>query len=127
MRLAAERGRPGEVYFISDERSYTTEEVVREIASQLGVNIKIFHIPLFVAWPMAYTFEFLNKFLKFYPFYIKDTARPIFHTNIVRWASRSRMFCDGSKARDELGYVPPYSLSEGICETITWFKHLGRL
>ena len=127
LKLAAERGKAGEVYFISDERSYTTEEIVREIALQLGVDLRVFHIPLSVAWPLAHTFEFLNKFLKFYPFYIKDTARPIFHTNIVRWASRSRMFCDCSKARQELGYIPPYTLADGIRETIAWHHTIGRL
>jgi len=127
LRLAAGRGRAGEAYFISDERSYTTEEIVREIAAQLGVRLRLFHIPLSVAWPLAHTFEFLNKFLKFYPFYIKDTARPIFHTNIVRWASESRMFCDCSKARKELGYIPPYSLSDGIRETIAWHREIGKL
>jgi UDP-glucose 4-epimerase len=127
IRLAGERGKAGETYFISDERSYSTEEVVREIAKQLGVNLKIFHIPVPVAWGIGFSFEVLSKFFKFYPFMVRETGRPSFSRNTVKWTSKSTWFCDISKAKRELGYRPPYTLSEGIRETIEWYRGIGVL
>ncbi len=125
LRLAAERGRPGEVYFISDERSYTIEEIVRAIADVMGVKVLTPHMPVPFALAVGLGFEILSKVFRFYPFLIPQTGRPPFSRKTVEWTSESRLYCDISKARRELGYAPRYSLSEGIGETVAWYREKG--
>jgi len=127
IRLAAENGKPGQVYFISDDRSYTIEEIVDAIASELGTPVVKPHIPVRLALLMGLTFEILSKLFRFYPFVIPQTGRPPFSRKTVEWTSESRLFCDISKARQELGYRPPYSLKEGIHQTVDWYKKKGYL
>jgi nucleoside-diphosphate-sugar epimerase len=127
IRLAAERGRPGEVYFISDERSYTIEEIVRTIARVLGVRVITPHVPIPVALAVGLAFEVLSKVFRFYPFVIPQTGRPPFSRKTVAWTSESRLYCDISKARTELGYEPSLSLESGISETVQWYKEHGYL
>lgn len=127
IRLAAERGQPGEVYFISDERSYTIEEVVRSIAGELGVKVITPHLPIPAAYVLGYIFEILGGIFRFYPFLIPQTGRPPFSRKTVEWTSESRLYCDISKAKRELGYRPPYTLVQGLRETIRWYRERGYL
>ncbi len=127
IRLAATRGRPGEVYFISDERSYSIEEIIRAIADEMGTRVWTPHIPIPVAKAMGLVFEGLSKILPFYPFRIPQTGRPPFSRKTVKWTSSSRLYVDISKARQELGYTPQYSLQAGIRETVAWYRLHGYL
>ena len=127
IRLAADRGRPGEVYFISDERPYAVEEIIDAIATAMGVRLWKPHIPVPLARCMGLTLELLAKVLRFYPFIIPQTGRPPFSRKSVAWLSASRLFVDISKARRELGYTPPYDLKQGIRETVKWYREHGLL
>ncbi|MBI4723075.1 MAG: NAD(P)-dependent oxidoreductase [Candidatus Stahlbacteria bacterium] len=127
IKLAGEKGRAGEIYFISDERSYSIEEVVREIGQQLNTNTKIFYIPVRVAWGIGLLFEGLSKIIRIPPFRVKETNKAPFSRDTVKWTSKDTLFCDVSKAKRELGYIPPYTLSEGIKKTIKWYKVIGLL
>lgn len=127
IRLAAEKGRPGETYFISDERAYPIEEIIRKIARELNVNIRLVHLSIPAALTVGFSLELLSKIFRFYPFVIKQTGRPPFSRKTVEWTSKSSLFCDISKARRELNYKAPYSLEEGIRETVAWYKEKGLL
>jgi UDP-glucose 4-epimerase len=127
IRLAAERGRPGEVYFISDERSYTIEEIVRTIARVLDVRVITPRMPIPIAIAAGFTFEILSKVFRFYPFVIPQTGRPPFSRKTVAWTSESRLYCDISKARTQLGYEPEVGLETGIRETVQWYRDQGHL
>ena len=125
IRLAMEKGRPGEVYFISDDESYTIEHIIRSIAAEMGVKVRTPHIPIPIAWCIGLGLEILSKILPFYPFRIPQTGRPPFSRKTVEWTSQSCLYCDISKAKNELGYTPEYSLEEGIRETIEWYRKEG--
>ena len=127
LRLAMEKGRSGEIYFISDERSYQFKEVIEAIAEELEVDIKFIKMPIFVAKAMGFSVEILSKFLKFYPFTFKETGRPAFSRNAVAWMSKSSLFCDISKAKREIGYKAQHTLREGVRETAEWYKEIGLL
>ena len=127
IRLAAEKGRPGEVYFISDHRSYTIEEIVGAIGKEVRARVFTPHIPVPVAFAMGCVFEVLSKVLRFYPFLIPQTGRPPFSRKTVAWTSESKLYCDISKARRELGYTPTYDLTTGIRETVAWYCQHGFL
>ena len=127
LRLAAERGAPGGVYFISDERSYSIETIVGAIATELGVRPFTPHLPVPLALAIGLGFEALSKVLRFYPFLIPQTGRPPFSRKTVEWTSESRLYCDIAKARAELGYEAPFTLEEGIRKTVAWYKANGHL
>lgn len=122
IRLAAERGRAGGIYFISDPRSYSIEEIVRTIAEVMGVRVITPHIPVPLALLLGLGFEVVSKILPFYPFLIPQTGRPPFSRKTVEWTSQSRLFVDIGRARRELGYQPSYDLVNGIRETVAWCK-----
>ncbi len=127
IRLAAERGQTGEVYFISDDRSYSIEEIIRTIADVMDTKVWTPHIPVPMAMAIGLVFEGLSKFLRFYPFLIQQTGRPPFSRKTVEWVSESRLYVDISKVRRELGYRPHYSLEEGLQETVSWYREHGYL
>ena len=127
LMLAAAVGKPGHIYFISDERSYEFKEVIDIIAQQLNVKICYIRIPIFLANGVGLAIEILSKILKFYPFIFEGTGRPAFTRISVDWMTKSALFCDITKARDELGYTPACSLSDGIRENIEWYKKKGEL
>jgi nucleoside-diphosphate-sugar epimerase len=33
-----------------------------------------------------------------------------------------RMYCDSSKAREQLGWAPKHSLRDGVSKTIEWYR-----
>jgi UDP-glucose 4-epimerase len=125
--LAAARGTSGSIYFISDERPYTIEEIVSTIAAELGTHAWTPHLPVPIAKTIGASLEILNKLLPFYPFRIPQTGRPPFSRKTVEWTAESRLYVDISKAREELGYRPAYSLSDGVQETIAWYRERGYL
>ncbi|MBK1710069.1 NAD-dependent epimerase/dehydratase family protein [Marichromatium gracile] len=127
LRLAAEHGRPGEVYFISDARSYSLEEIVHAIAAELGVRVWTPRLPIPLARAIGLGFEGLGKVLPFYPFLIPQTGRPPFSRKTVEWTAESRLYVDIGKARAELGYRPPHSLAAGIARTVAWYRDQGLL
>jgi len=127
IRLAAEKGRSGEVYFISDDESYMIRNVVKAIAEELGVKVITPHLPIPVALVIGFVFEILAKVLRFYPFVIPQTGRPPFSRKTVKWTSESKLYCDISKARQELGFNPEFTLEEGIRETVAWYRRHGHM
>ncbi|MDD5529967.1 MAG: GDP-mannose 4,6-dehydratase [bacterium] len=127
IKLAGEKGKAGETYFISDERSYSIEEVVKEIANQLNIDLQILYIPVPIAMGVGVFFEFLSKIFRFPPFRVKETGKAPFSRSTVEWTSKNTFFCDTSKVKRELGYKPTYTLSDGIKETIMWYREIGAL
>lgn len=125
--LAAEKGRSGEIYFLSDARPYSYKEVMNHIGEETGVKLHLISMPLVAAWLAAVVCEWLSRILRFYPFYIKETGRPPFSRKTLQWAARSSMFCNISKAKDELGHAPRYSLQQGLEETVAWYRAEGWL
>jgi len=127
LKLAMKKGKPGEIYFISDGQSYQFREVITAIAKQLDVNVKFLKVPVAVAKGVGLSFEVLSRYLKFYPFFFKEMGRPAFSRRSVDWMVKNTLFCDISKAKKNLGYKPSYSLEEGLKENIKWFREVGAL
>jgi dihydroflavonol-4-reductase len=123
--LAAERGVNGELYLMSDEHPYRFCDVVNEVARQVHASVRIFRLPVWTAWPLALAAECAAKIFPFYTFYIKQTGRAFFSRKTLEWLVRSSMYFDIRKAREELGYVQPYSLTEGLAATVSWYRSAG--
>ena len=127
IKLVAEKGLAGQSYIISDERSYAFKDVIQEMAKAMDKKIFLLKIPYPLAWSMAVFFELASKIFKFYPFYVKETGRPPLSRPTLQWATKSAIYCDISKAMNELGYRQKYSLSEGLKETVEWYRDHGLL
>lgn len=115
--LAAERGRPGEVYIIGGPRPVTKRELAHTIADALGVRRPSLRIPRALAAAAAPLLEAAGRALGFEP---------------ILTRSRVMMMADNfgysiDKARRELGYEPRTDLREGIAQTIHSYVESGRL
>jgi nucleoside-diphosphate-sugar epimerase len=107
----------GQTYLIADDYYYTLNDLVVEIGSVLGQDIKIIHLPFTPLWITAAIIEAICK-----PFRIKP---PIFRRR-VNWFRQNRAF-DISKAKRELGYNPKVDLRTGLEITANWYIKHGYL
>jgi UDP-glucose 4-epimerase len=125
MKAAEAENINGEIFFISDERSYKIKEVLEAIAKEMNVDLKIIHLPYTLAYLLAINIEGLSKIFKFYPFAVPETGRPAFSRRTIDWTTKDSWICDISKAKRMLKYKPPFSLREGLRITIDWFREIG--
>jgi nucleoside-diphosphate-sugar epimerase len=98
----------GKIYFLSDGKVYTDEEIAAEISSVLDVKVTRLKIPKFV---MPF-FAFLGE---------KISERGIINRDKMRELRYSHWICDAKKAREEIGFLPKVGLKEGIKWTADWY------
>lgn len=116
--LAQQEGKgDGEAYLIADKEYVAIEDLVRQTATALEVEVKIPHYPI---WPLIIAGHVCEKLCK--PFHIKP---PIFPRR-VDWYRQNRAFSI-KKAEHDLGYKPTVSLAEGLKRTAEWYKAEGYL
>jgi nucleoside-diphosphate-sugar epimerase len=104
--LAAERGRPGEVYFVTDGEPVVFHEFVSEMLGTQGVEPPGRSLPSWVAGPAASASEGVWRMLR-----LKGEP-PL--TRFAYWVSAQDCTIDISKARAELGYEPVTSREQGM-------------
>jgi nucleoside-diphosphate-sugar epimerase len=104
--LAAERGQPGEAYFVTDGEPVEFRDfVTRQLGTQ-GVEVPTRTLPLPVARAAASGLEGLWRALPL------KGAPPL--TRTVIWLSAVEITIRIDKARQELGYSPRVSIEEGL-------------
>ena len=106
--LAAERGRAGEVYFVTDGEPVVFREFVSELISTQGVEPPTGSLPA----PVARTGAALSE-LAWRALPLKGEP-PL--TRLGYWLSAQECTIDSSKARRELGYRPVRSIADGLAE-----------
>jgi nucleoside-diphosphate-sugar epimerase len=106
--LAAEKGRPGEAYFLTDGRRVVFREFVTEMLRTQGVEPPDRSLPAWTAAPMARLCESAWKLLPL-------KGEPPMST-FRSWILTQECTIDTSKARTELGYRPLVSHEEGLAE-----------
>jgi nucleoside-diphosphate-sugar epimerase len=106
--LAAERGRPGEVYFVTDGEPVVFREFLSEMLETQGVEPPTRKVPGWLARPLAAASEGIWRALR-----LKGEP-PV--TRFAYWASGQECTIDISKARGELGYEPVKTRAEGMAE-----------
>jgi UDP-glucose 4-epimerase len=119
--LVGEKGKPGEVYFIS-EGSHRIKDVVKTTGEVMGIDLKIISIPKPIGYAIGLSCEVLSKIFPFPPFRVRETGRPYISRRTIKWTTNDLYICDISKARKQLGYKPLFSLKEGLERTIKWYK-----
>jgi nucleoside-diphosphate-sugar epimerase len=106
LRLAAERGRPGEAYFVTDGERVVFREFVSELLRSQGVEPPERSIPSPLAGALASGGELAWRFLPL------GGSPPL--SRFAFWVSSQECTIDISKARRELGYAPVRSREEGL-------------
>jgi nucleoside-diphosphate-sugar epimerase len=106
--LAAERGRPGEAYFVTDGEPVVFREFISEMLRARGVDPPERSIPVPVAGVLARGGELAWRVLPL------RGEPPL--TRFALWAASQECTLDDSKARRELGYAPIVSREEGLAE-----------
>jgi nucleoside-diphosphate-sugar epimerase len=101
----------GETYIIGDENYYSLNELVRHVASAMGISVRIRHFPFWPLWTAAWLCEMGCKPLRIIP--------PIFRRR-ADWFRQVRAFSI-DKARRELGYRPEVGLLAGLSRTAQWY------
>jgi dihydroflavonol-4-reductase len=107
---AMERGRIGERYILGGE-NLTLCDLLTEIARITGRAPPRFKLPAGPLMPLAQINEWGARVFGYEPFLHRDSLR----------MSRTRMFFDDRKAREELGYATrPAQLA--IADAVDWFR-----
>ncbi len=110
--LAAENGRPGEVYLIASERSIELAELRRFAMEAWGVRRWYPYVPVWFMHAVAWCCEATARVMG---------GAPIVTRRNVASTVWDREFSI-EKAMRELGYEPAVSFREGILETVRWFE-----
>jgi nucleoside-diphosphate-sugar epimerase len=106
--LGAERGQPGEVYFVTDGEPVVFREFITDLLATRGIEAPDKNAPPGVVRALAAVSEAAWRLLPL------PGAPPV--TRFTVWAASLECTIDISKARRELGYEPVKSIPEGLEE-----------
>jgi len=104
--LAAEKGRGGEAYFVTDGEGVVFRDFVTELLATQGVTAPDRNTPAPLARLAAAGSERIWRLLG------RKQAPPV--TRLAYWLSALETTIDISKARAELGYAPVTTIPEGM-------------
>ena len=99
----------GEIYFISDERAYTYNEIFQKIAKQFGTTLKETHLPRWLGEICGLAFKSLSI--------VGIYTLPLYAT----WNMVLDMACDIKKAKETLNYKPQIETEEGLKRIVKYF------
>ncbi len=113
MRLAAEVGRPGEIYLVADAVPRPFLETVNILSGLLkGAPYAGLHLPVSLAYAAAAPMEILTR--------LGIHGMPL---GIGRVRTMSGDFCfDLGKIRRELRYAPEDDAPERMAQTVAWYR-----
>ena len=115
--LAAATPGTGEVYLIGDARYCSLNDLVKAVATSMGRDVQIVHLPLQPLWIAAVACETVCKPLGIEP--------PLFRRR-ADWFRQNRAFSI-DKARRGLGYEAKVDLPTGLATTAEWYRENGYL
>jgi nucleoside-diphosphate-sugar epimerase len=107
---AEEKEAEGGVYFLSDGKVYSNEDIVNEISGVLGTRIVKVRMPRPL---MAVLVGITERLGRGSSIINRDKLREL---NCVHWT------CDSSKAAKDFKFVPKVTIKEGIKWTADWYR-----
>lgn len=107
---AESREAEGNIYFLSDDRIYSNDDIVYEIIEAMDTRAVRLRIPPFLMKLLA---AFSEKFADGSTIINLDKLREIKHSH---WT------CNSKKAENELGFIPRVTIKEGIKWTADWYR-----
>ncbi|MDL2329427.1 NAD-dependent epimerase/dehydratase family protein [Desulfosarcina sp. OttesenSCG-928-A07] len=109
--LAAEKGKPGEIYLITNPQSEPFDKIREIIQEALGIRKMAVYVPEGAALKLASAIEWVFK--------KRGKNPPVSRKNIESiLADRSFSI---AKAMRELGFMPTVDPASGIHETVKWY------
>ena len=115
--LAGDRPGDGEVYLIGDASYCSLNELVRAVATSIGIDVRIHHLPFTPLWLASAACEAACKPLGIEP--------PLFRRR-ADWFRQNRAFTI-DRARRGLGYDSQVDLATGLARTGAWYREHGYL
>jgi nucleoside-diphosphate-sugar epimerase len=103
----------GEIYNITDDRCPTQEQLLREIAEQLGASAPRIHVPYRLLYSTGVVAERLADARR-------NPHALITRFGVVMYGTDNCFAID--KARSELGYEPQVPLSQGVSLAASWYR-----
>lgn len=110
LMAAEEKEAEGGVYYLSDGRFYSSEDIVNEIAGVLGTRIVKIRIPRPLMSVIVGITERLGKGSSIIN---RDKLKEL---NYFHWT------CDSSKAAKDFRFIPKVTIKEGIKWTADWYR-----
>jgi nucleoside-diphosphate-sugar epimerase len=108
LMLGAARGRPGNVYFVTDGEPVVFRDFVSELLASQGVAAPSRSVPAWAGSMLARAGEASWRILPL-------PGRPPL-TRFAYWVTSQECTIRIDKAREELGYAPVKSIAEGLAE-----------
>jgi nucleoside-diphosphate-sugar epimerase len=108
----------GKSYHINDGNSYTWMNVADAVGAAVKRKPVPIHLPLWTAGMLGMIGDFRTKLSGKPRLITSDKINEFLQTS---WISSSR------RIREDLGFLPQYSLESGMRETFDWYKANGRL
>jgi nucleoside-diphosphate-sugar epimerase len=106
LMLGAQRGRPGNVYFVTDGEPVVFREFVGALLATQGVAAPTRSIPAPLAWLLMSVGEAVARVL--------PGEHPAPLTRFAYWVSSQECTIRIDKAREQLGYAPLRTIDEGL-------------
>jgi nucleoside-diphosphate-sugar epimerase len=118
IRLAAESERAvGNTYFLRGSGPHRLRDLAETIARALGKTPLYIHVPGFVARLAAALTDIHSMLTRRPNIFSRDKLGEMLFT----WT------CSETRAREDFGFRPRFSLEEGIQETVRWYRENGWL
>jgi nucleoside-diphosphate-sugar epimerase len=103
----------GEIFFLSDGREYSLDEIGDVFARALGNKAYCITVPEWMIFRAASLSEALSKLTRRPPLLSKGKVEEILQRYWI---------CDNTKARTLLGFKPEFPLEEGARLTVEWYR-----
>ena len=100
----------GEIFYLSDGRIYSNEEITEAIAFALGTKPVRLKIPKSLMPALAGIGQKLGN------------QGNIINSDKIRELQHSYWTCDSTKSRNELGFIPNVGIKEGVKWTADWYR-----
>lgn len=101
-------------YFLSEEKAYSSSGFSNYVAKELGKKFVVpIILPNWLLWIISVVAEWACGLIGKISTVNRDKYSIMSQRNWV---------CDTTATREELGFVPQYSLEEGVRETVAWYK-----
>jgi nucleoside-diphosphate-sugar epimerase len=115
----------GQTYLLSDGEDVSTPELIRRVAHALKVPARQFSFPTSL---MRMAGKILDGNFGLFKSKTEKTIQNLEFKTQNRFTGAvnrltGSLTVDSSKIRRELGWVPPFTMDEGLAETAGWFKN----
>lgn len=108
----------GKTFYVTDGKSYTWDMLLRTIASQVNPRALTLKIPLSIIWMGCQAGGLFGHLFK--------NPQDL---NPDKWfeIKQDGWICSSLRIQSELGFLPQWTLENGVKETVAWYRKSGWL